>query len=511
VKAPRALWGVNLGYLLEGLVYFGILGYLTIYFSDTVFAGVEGREEWAHNMVGVLTSGITLSMLVLGKLADKWGVRRAIIVSFVLMIIGRAIMAAAPTVLHLQPAGLASPLHLVTMGGIFFVLCGYGIYQPAAYAAVREFTDEKSSGMAYAMLYALMNLGGWLPTFAFFLRDKEYGNLGIPGMFWVYTGITVGSLVVTLTFLTPKVVALAQARAKAMNEAAGVKAEERKDEGAGAKAEARRVPVHMWFVLVATIAAVLWRVPRPWAWYISAAIVLLPVVVAGLGPNVRGPVVRWVANHPLADAKFFFFIFALIPVQTLFTYNWLVLPEYINRAYQGWIGEYFEIASNANPILIFILTPMIAALTQKRGVYGMMIAGTAVMAAPAFLLAIGPHPWTLALYIVLMTIGEAMWSPRFLQYAAEIAPPGRTGEYMGVAQLPWFLTKVLVPLLYSGFMMDRYCPADTPRENLHTQGMWLIFGFIAIVTPVLLVVFRGWVGSAIEKKKADAPAEPAAT
>ena len=33
---------------------------------------------------------------------------------------------------------------------------------------------------------------------------------------------------------------------------------------------------------------------------------------------------------------------------------------------------------------------------------------------------------------------------------------------MGVAQLPWFLTKVLVPLLYSGCMMDRYCPAPRP-------------------------------------------------
>ena len=70
-----------------------------------------------------------------------------------------------------------------------------------------------------------------------------------------------------------------------------------------------------------------------------------------------------------------------------------------------------------------------------------------MMGAPAFLLVLGPHWWTLAGYLLIMTIGEAMWQPRFLQYAAEIAPAGRTGVYMGVAQLPWFLTKVLVPLL----------------------------------------------------------------
>ena len=33
VHAPRALWGVNLAYMIEGLSYFGILTYLAIHFS----------------------------------------------------------------------------------------------------------------------------------------------------------------------------------------------------------------------------------------------------------------------------------------------------------------------------------------------------------------------------------------------------------------------------------------------------------------------------------------------
>ncbi len=52
----------------------------------------------------------------------------------------------------------------MTMAGIFLVVVGYGMYQPAAYAGVRKFTNPKTAGMGYAMLYALMNLGGWLPT-----------------------------------------------------------------------------------------------------------------------------------------------------------------------------------------------------------------------------------------------------------------------------------------------------------------------------------------------------------
>ena len=104
---------------------------------------------------------------------------------------------------------------LIAMGGILLIVIGYGMYQPAAYAAVRQFTTPKTAGMGYAMLYALMNLGGWLPTFAFLLRDKEYAGLGIAGTYWVYTGITLFGLIVTSIILTRKVVADATAKAKA--------------------------------------------------------------------------------------------------------------------------------------------------------------------------------------------------------------------------------------------------------------------------------------------------------
>src|SRR5512143_1582344 len=32
VRAPRALWGVNVSYLLEGLTYFGVLSLLALFF-----------------------------------------------------------------------------------------------------------------------------------------------------------------------------------------------------------------------------------------------------------------------------------------------------------------------------------------------------------------------------------------------------------------------------------------------------------------------------------------------
>jgi MFS family permease len=504
VRAPRALWGVNLAYGLEGLSYFGILTYLAIHFSDFVFRGVEHADVWSHDMVMVLTAGIALSMVVLGFVPDKWGVRVGLIASFLLLLGGRIVMSAAPTVLGMQPSGLWSALHLTTMAGIVLVLVGYGMYQPAAYAAVRKFTTPKTASMGYAMLYALMNGGSALSMAAFLLRDKRFLGLGIAGTFWVYTGITLVSLLVTVFVLSRTTVERAIAKAKAQTDAAQEGGEVKKvsgaqDAGRLSPSGPVKVPLTGWVSLLGIVAAVLFRVPAPVNYAVAASLAAIPLVVAVLPSRLRSPVLRAIAGHPLADAKFFFFIFALMPVQTLFTYNWLVLPQYISRSYAGWIGNYFEIASNANPVLIFLLVPVITALTYRAKVYNMMIWGTFVMGSSAFVLAFGPTWIALLAYILLMTVGEAMWSARFLQYATEIAPEGKAGQYQGVAQLPWFLTKFLVPLLYSGWMMERYCPAQGPKS---TGTMWLIFGIIGVTTPALLVLARGWLGKDFKTKAA---------
>ncbi len=501
MHAPRALWGINLGYVLEGAAYFGVLSYLALHFSDFVFIGVNNPDIPAGQMVGVLTAGITIAMFFLGFVADKKGVRFALVAAFVFLLGGRTLISSAPTLLGLEPAGMWSPLHLVTMAGIVLVVIGYGMYQPAAYAGVRLFTTPKTAAMGFAMLYALMNLGGWLPTFAFLLRDDDFAGVGIVGVFWVYTGMTVVGLLATYFILSKRTVEREAKRAAEETERleAAEQESDEKSEGPATAEEApaeRRttIPLHLWATFAVAIAMVYVFAPEPANYIICLVLAVAPVVV----PVFPG-FLRWIQRHPLTNGRFFFFIFCLIPVQTLFTYNWLILPAYIKRAYEGWIGEYFEVAANFNPLLIFILAPIVAALTMKKDTYRMMIIGTTVMAAPAFLLVIGPYWWTLFTYLVIMTLGEAMWQPRFLQWAAEIAPKGRTGEYMGVAQLPWFLTKVLVPLLYSGWMMDRYCPDQGPKD---TETMWLIFGFIAITSPIMLIVAKSWMGKQLEAKGA---------
>lgn len=207
--------------------------------------------------------------------------------------------------------------------------------------------------------------------------------------------------------------------------------------------------------------------------------------------SAKEKILFYLKNFPVRDMRFMFFIFILIPVQTLFAHNWLTLPVYFTRAFEGVVADNFEFFTNINPLLIFILTPMVAAFTAKKNIYKMMILGTFVMAAPTFILALGPNIYFVFAYLIIMTLGEAIWQPRFLQWIAQIAPKGMTGIYMGIGQFPWFLTKV-VTSLYSGWFIMNYMPESAELSQMNSEKMWVIYGCIAMISTVSLLLARKW-------------------
>lgn len=426
----RALFGLNLSYVIEGMTYFGVVGLLAIFFNQ--YVGLDDID--AGRMVGVLTAGITIAMLFLGATVDWIGLRKSLLIALSLMLIGRILLTISPAV---GVPGLWNSAHTIAMLGILGIILGYGIYQPAAYAGVKKLTTPKTAAMGYAMLYALMNLGGFLPGL---ISPPIRKAFEITGVFWFMTLFTVVGIAIVYFVITKKAMNEAVAKIK---EEAGVTAEEAEGEDE-----------------------------------LSSM-------------TTKEKLYYYYKNFPLRDLRFLFFIFILIPVQTLFAHNWLTLPLYTSRAFDGFVQDNFEFFVNLNPLLIFILAPMVTALTSKKNTYHMMIVGTFVMAFPTFILALGPSIETLMAYLIIMTLGEAMWQPRFLQWVAEIAPKNMTGIYMGIGQFPWFLTKIITSL-YSGWFLMKYIPADTPQEMMNSEIMWLIYGGIALVSPLALWLAKGW-------------------
>jgi MFS family permease len=172
------------------------------------------------------------------------------------------------------------------------------------------------------------------------------------------------------------------------------------------------------------------------------------------------------------------------------------MPEYVLACYPPAVQDKMEwLVDSANPLIIFFGVPTITALTKRFHVLNMMIVGSFVSAASTFLLCTGSHTSMLILYFIVFSIGEALWSARFLEYAAELAPPGRVAQYMGIANLPWFVAKTTTGF-YSGFVLEKFVPKEGPK---HPETMWLIYGIVAMASPILLVLARKWVMAGMQK------------
>jgi dipeptide/tripeptide permease len=450
-RCPRGLWFVLFAFVVESIAYFGMLTLMTTYLTTDL----GWSDTTAGITVSVFTMFVTLLMLGAGSYAEGFGLRRAIIFALVVSSIARAIYS---YVGFLDTGWAIAVLVIVALG---LVALGSAILQPVAYSGVKQYTDKKTNSMGYGLIYGFMNLGivaigaisAWARPGVERLQagdaEAEAGALdgileplanvsssGVQAVNWIATGITMFTLLGFVLMMTKKAEA---------DKLRPDTADQVKDK-------------------------------------------------APFGQRVKA----YFTEGPFTNSRFIFFIFMLLPVRTLFAHQWLTMPQYIIRAYPAGVGDKMEWLVNwINPLVIFIFVPILTALTRRVNVYRVMVIGSAISAAPTFLLIMGPDLRFLIAYFVIFSLGEALWSARFLEYASELAPEGRLAQYMGLANIPWLLAKGTTGF-YSGYMLATYCPPDTPAEDLRTGTMWLIYACIAMVSPLGLWLARKWVMAGLE-------------
>jgi hypothetical protein len=101
------------------------------------------------------------------------------------------------------------------------------------------------------------------------------------------------------------------------------------------------------------------------------------------------------------------------------------------------------------------------------------------------------NPWyvMIFLFVVLLSVGEAFYSPRLYEYTAVIAPKGQEASYMAMSSLPFFLAKVGVAPV-SGVLLAHFCPDTGPRNS---GTLWLLIGLSTMIAPVGLFVFQRFI------------------
>ena len=199
--------------------------------------------------------------------------------------------------------------------------------------------------------------------------------------------------------------------------------------------------------------------------------------------------------------RFLLFVTLLVLVKLIFQHAHLTWPKYSLREF----GQDFDFAFywSINPFMIIFLTPIVTALTQKWTAFKAIVIGAFITGFAVMFMGVSTTIAASVGFIVVLSVGEAMWSPRLYEYTATIAPKGREASYMGLSQIPLFFAKPTVGFL-SGMLLADYCPPEGPRDS---QTMWLIVAAMTLAGPMLILLFRRVIEG---KKEPEAEAGPLA-
>ena len=420
-------------------------------------------DEKALGLVAVWSGMMTVAIVLVGSLTDALGLRRTFFLGIWICIFARAVMAFT----HLK--------WLALIGGLAPLAIGEALSAPVSIAAIRRYSNTKQRSISFSVFYTMMNFGFLFAAFLFdFVRQHlgEHGHLALFGIrITTYQTMFLASLVIEILLL-PVLWFLRD----------GVEAT---DEGPKiVPREARYQRENLWNSMCLTVRDSLRETVR-----LSMALL-----------------------RQTGFYRLLLFLVLIAFLKLIFMQMYYVYPKFgIRELGEGApIGRLWAI----NSILIIFLAPFIGALTQRFSAYKMVTLGAIISVASVFIMALPTvwfeplatgfmgrwlghgylglhgevHPYyvMIVLFVALLSVGEAFYSPRVYEYAAAIAPKGQEASYSALSYVPFLLAKLLFGT-FAGVLLTKYCPEIGVR---HSGTLWLIVALTATVAPVGLIILR---------------------
>eukprot|EP00744_Colponema_vietnamica_P001006 GILI01001728.1.p1 GENE.GILI01001728.1~~GILI01001728.1.p1 ORF type:complete len:499 (-),score=93.05 GILI01001728.1:441-1937(-) len=182
--------------------------------------------------------------------------------------------------------------------------------------------------------------------------------------------------------------------------------------------------------------------------------------------------------------RFLLFVAVLLGVRTIFRHLDATFPKYMLREFGREV--LFGTIISLNPLLVVIVATLLVPWTLTIPAFDQIVIGTFISGVSPFFLTLGASYTTAIAFVAVLSIGEAIWSPRLYEYTVQVAERGREGTYMALASAPMFMATLLTGLM-SGKLLSAFCPAHGPR---HSEYMWMVVGVISMSSPILLLLFR---------------------
>ena len=188
----------------------------------------------------------------------------------------------------------------------------------------------------------------------------------------------------------------------------------------------------------------------------------------------------------------------------------MIMPKYYTRT----LFDDFQIGlvNSFNPAIIVIGLILVIPIINKFNIVKLLVVGMSVSAVSLLFMAV-PLNWTLAIpgisninhayhfiivvQIIVFAVGELIFSPRFVEYVASVAPKDKVASYMGLSALPMFVARPLNGFI-GGLLIARLS-YDGIRAKIDTgnlgyfdtpEFMWMIYFGLAVMSPVFVVILK---------------------
>jgi POT family proton-dependent oligopeptide transporter len=435
-KFPATFWTANTIELFERAAYYSMASFMVIYLKESL--GMT--PSFATFLNGTLLWGIIYFMPILsGTLADKFGFKRSLSVSFVLISIGYFVMGNVQRIwpgLIGKGAAEAVDFTVPVVLGAVLIAIGGSIVKPCIAGTVQKTAGTRAT-LAFGIFYMVINIGSITGrSVSYFIRT----SLGIPAIFtYAATSFALVGLLVTLfVYREPQYVS------------DGVKD--------GQKVEKRTLGQALLgiFVVLGNVKFVFLIVVLGMFWFLYIQLYnLMPLFIRHLDPDA--PMDLYTLANPIMIVCFQLLITRLVK-------RWLPIRTIMLGAVVMTVG-----------MLVMALPSLLYADPgQKTSLLGLSlpIAGIFMIVS-----------------IAAMAVGEMMASPRVYEYIGAIAPKGQEGLYLGYQSLPIALASMIGGPV-GGRLFERYI--ETPFKEgrpVDTVTMWLIIAGIGVASVVGLWIY----------------------
>lgn len=479
--SPRELWLIISYKFIEYSAYAAMNMVMILWLSKD--CGLT--DIAAGSFITGWSLALTAIGMVVGALVDTVGIRRICLLSVAMLLVARSFM-----------AFLTDPLWVFLLGFMPLAL-GFAIVAPVVSVGIKRYTTKEGSALGFALFYVIMNMGYAVGGFAFDWIRHFFATKG-PDLKVI--DANAGVIWLGIHFSTNQ--------------------------------------LFFVFGTAATLLSLLVLLPlRDGVERTEEGIVITPMKPSGSAlRTVKTSIVDTFNLMMKVFTENYFWVFMgliglTVFVRFVFFHFHYTFPKYGLRV----LGEDAKIGNIygvLNPVLILFLVPLVAYFTKRIKSFNMLLIGASVSSLSCFialvppavfapltdsvlgemifinwlhmapnmdaLLADPPTPayWPLIVFIFIFTVGESIWSPRLMQFSAEIAPKGRESTYLSLAVLPSFAAKLVVGPL-SGILLHIYTPVDEKTKEVlahpHHAMIWFWVGLMALITPVGLLLCRPWI------------------